>query len=355
MDGGPEGHAGWNERRQGQPQRRETHCGRLAEEHDGAARSVKQRRAGSRFRYRRRRQAAPYLRLAQDAPFHVIFLAALWTTLVGAGVLATIGTIALGTDTESDRISVRTAVEADFSGSWFPSTHGSSIYQLHSATLLDLITTTTSSRRAHATFCYSRPWPTFAHANLQPQRTCFDSRIYTLSLLATRSSLPTARQLQPAPPITCNRSPARPHRTASSSLPASLRPAAPPACRPTCPGRLAWTRPLLCRAAQRLHASKPCQAGSHGTLQKYHLEENTNKTSPILRCNNAFEEPDGYACASASCMAPALPSRPSLRTSSRPSSRAPSRTSPGASAVHQQIAPPLARAGLKTAVNVIHA
>jgi hypothetical protein len=145
------------------------------------------------------------------------------------------------------------------------------------------------------------------------------------------------------------------HRTASSSLPASLRPAAPPACRPTCPGRLARTRPPLCRAAQRLHASKPCHAGSHGTRQKYHLEENSDKKSPILRCNNALEEPDGYACASASCMAPALPSRPSLRTSSRPSSRAPPRTSPGASAVHQQIASTLARAGLKTAINLIHA
>ncbi len=201
MDGGSEGHAGENERRQGQPRRHETHCGRLTEEHDGAARLVKQRRAGSRFRYRRRRQAVPYLRLAQDAPFHVIFFEALWTTLVGAGVLATIGIIALGTDTESDRISVRTAVEADSPGSRFPSKHGSSIDVLHSATLLDLITTTTSSCRAHATLCYSRPWPTSAHANLQLQWTCSDSCIYTPWLLATRSSLPTALQLQPAPPI----------------------------------------------------------------------------------------------------------------------------------------------------------
>ena len=177
----------------------------------------------------------------------------------------------------------------------------------------------------------------------------------TPSPSAVRPSLPMARQLHRAPPIANDRPPARPDRPVSNSLPASQRPAAPPACRPTCPGRLAWTRPLLCRAAQRLHASKPCHAGSHGTRQKYHLEENSNKKSPILRCNNAFEDPDGYACPSASCMAPALPSRPSLRTSSRPSSRAPSRAFPGASAVHQQIAPPLARAGLKTAINVIHA
>ncbi len=59
MDGGSEGHAGENERRQGQPRRHEPHCGRLTEEHDGAARSVMQRRAGSRFRYRRRRQGRP--------------------------------------------------------------------------------------------------------------------------------------------------------------------------------------------------------------------------------------------------------------------------------------------------------
>jgi hypothetical protein len=320
--------------------------------------------------------------------------------------LATIGTIAFGNDTESDRISVRTAVDADSPGSRFPSEHETSIYLSHSATLLDLIIANSSSRRAYATPCYSLQRPTSSHANLQPQRTCFcpriatppllvtnpslptarqfqpappitgnqpperqdrtdstrfpqrtcsDSCIYTPSLLATRSSLPSALQLQSAPPIASSRPHARPHRTDSSGAPASPRPAAPPTCRPNCPGRLAWTQPVLCHAAQRLHASKSCHAGSHGTLQKYHLEENSNKKSPIWRCNNAFEEPDGYACASASCMAPALPSRPSLRTSSRPSSRAPSRAFPGASAVHQQTAPPLARAGLKTAINVLHA
>ncbi len=174
MVGGSEAHAGGNERRQGQPRRHETHCGRLFEEHDGAARSVQQRRAGSRFRYRRRRQAVPYLRPAQDAFFHVIFFAALWTTPVGAGALATIGTIALGTDTESDRISVRT---------------------------------------------------------------------------------PTTPRLQSAPPIAGNRPHARPHRTDPSSAPASPRPAAPPTCRPDCPGRPAWTRLLLCRTALLLHAT----------------------------------------------------------------------------------------------------
>ena len=194
-------------------------------------------------------------------------------------------------------------------------------------------------------------------------RTSASSQIYTPTHRMRHHEQPTSLDLHQQlylldaePPIIASSRPhVRLHRTASSSLPTSLRPAAPPACRPTCPGRLAWTRPLLCRAAQRLHAGKPCHAGSYGTRQIYHLEENTNKTSPILRCNNAFEEPDGYACASASRMASALPSRPFLRTSSRPSSRAPSRTSSGAPSVHQQIASTLARAGLKTAINLIHA
>ena len=78
------------------------------------------------------------------------------------------------------------------------------------------------------------------------------------------------------PIIASSRLHARLHRTASSSLPASLRPAAPPACRRTCPGRLAWTRPLFCRDAQRLHASKPCHAGSHGTRQEYFKKNSNN-------------------------------------------------------------------------------
>jgi hypothetical protein len=251
---------------------------------DGAARSVKQRRAGNRFRYRRRRQAVPYLQLDQDAPFHVIFFAALWTTLVGAGVLATIGTIALGTDTESDQTSVRTAVEADSPGSRFPSQHGSSMYLLHSAALLDLITTTTSFRRAHATFCYSRPWPTFAHANLQPQRTCLDSCIHKPLRLAKRSSLSTALQLQSAPPTAGSRPHARPHCTDSSSVPASPRPAAPPTHRPNCPGHLAWTRSPLSRSAQRLRACEPYHSvpsGTPCTFRKYDRKKTQRKCLTI--------------------------------------------------------------------------
>ena len=132
------------------------------------------------------------------------------------------------------------------------------------------------------------------------------------------------------------------------------------ACRPTSlptqlsrPPGLDPTAPRPHRAMLSRQQAMPCRVPRYSP--EIPLEENFNKKSPILRCNNAFEELDGYACASASCMAPALPSRPSLRTSSRPSSRAPSRTFSGESSVHQQTASPLARAGLKTAINVVHA
>jgi hypothetical protein len=358
MGRGSEGHAGENESPHERSRTTMVHSKRLTEEHDEASRAVQRRRSGSRFRYRRKGYALHHLRSVNDAHFHEYVSAALRRTLVLVCVQITLGTFASGPDTGSDRTSARTAVvQMSYISSSISylhtSPHGSSADVLRPATL-DLITANTGFR--HAKFCYARPWPASDRASLPLPQPLICPRLpsVTPSPSAVRPSLPMARQLHRAPPIANDRPPARPDRPVSNSLPASQRPAAPPACRPTCPGRLAWTRPLLCRAAQRLHASKPCHAGSHGTRQKYHLEENSNKKSPILRCNNAFEELDGYACASASCMAPALPSRPSLRTSSRPSSRAPSRTSSGAPSVHQQIASPLARAGLKTAINVVH-
>jgi hypothetical protein len=294
MGGGPEGHAGGSEGHQGQPRAHEIHFERLAEEHDEAARAVKQRRAGSRFRYRRKGLAAHYPRTVQDAQLHVFFYAALWISLVAAGV-STIGSTAFGTDTGSGWTSVRTAVENRFT----PMTSSCTLHtQPHGFSAHDFTTATPGFRRAYATFCYSRLWPTSAHASLQPQRTCISPCIFMPSPPATRPSLPTAHQLQPAPPITCNRPPAHSDRADSSSLPASLRPAAPPACRPNCPGRLAWTRRLLGRTAQRLHASKPCHAGFHGTLQKY-FKENSNKKTAMFGCNNASEEPGGYVRTSA--------------------------------------------------------
>ncbi len=191
-------------------------------------------------------------------------------------------------------------------------------------------------------------------------RTSASTQIYTSTHRMRHHEQPTSLNLHQQlylldakPPIIASSRPhVRLHRTASSSLPASLRPAAPPACRSTCPGRLAWTRRLLGRTAQRLHASKPCHAGFHGTPQKY-FKENSNKKTAMFGCNNASEEPGGYARTPAPRMAPAL--FRSFGTSSGPSSRAPSRPSSGTSSVQQQIASPLARAGLRTAIRVIHA
>ena len=347
MGRGSEGHAGGSERRQGQPRMHETLFEKLAEEHDEAARAVKQRRAGSRFRYRRRRRAAHSLRPAQDAHFHASFLAALWFALMAIGVSSPIGTIAFGSDTEGDRISVRTAVEAGFCT-------GSNLLRLVfnilriCSTTLDL-NAAYPGHHANAGICtyasnLSRSWVISNPTCPRAQRSSDTLQWH----LATRPSLPMARQLQPAPPIASNRPPAHPDRTGSSRLSARLRPAAPPACRPNCPGRMAWTRQLLGRTAHRLRTAKPCHAGFHGTLQKY-----LKKKNPILGCNNAFEEPGGYVRTSASRTAPAL--FRSFETSSGPSSRAPSRTSPGASSVQQQIAPPLARAGCRTAIRGHHA
>ena len=302
MGKGSEGDAEVNERLHGQSTEPARDFYRLAEEHDEASRTAQRRRAGNRFRYRRRSMAAHNVRTVDDAPFYEYVSAALRCTLVLCVQIA-LGTFASGPDTGSDRTSARTAVvQMSYISSSISYSHvqphGFSADVLRPATL-DLITANTDFRHAYATLCYARPW-TLAHASLRPQRTCICPYIFTPSPPATRLSPPTAHQLQPAPPITCSRSLARPDRTDSSRFPARLRPAAPPACRPTCPGRLAWTRPLLCRAAQRLHASKPCHAGSHGTRQKY-FKENSNKKSPtaMFRCNNAVEEPGGYVRTSA--------------------------------------------------------
>jgi hypothetical protein len=148
-----------------------------------------------------------------------------------------------------------------------------------------------------------------------------------------------------------NRPPAHSDRTDSSSLPASLRPAAPPACRPNCPGRLAWTRRLLGRTAQRLHTVKPCHAGSHGTLRKY-FEKNSNKKTAIL---DATKPPRSLAGM------PEHPHHAWHQLCSAASERPPGRLQERlhgrlqASSVQQQIAPPLARAGCRTAIRGFHA
>ena len=83
--------------------------------------------------------------------------------------------------------------------------------------------------------------------------------IQHLQTIPTIHAQRRSRLLVTAPPITCNRSPARPDRTTSSRLPVRLRPAVPPACRPNYPGCLAWTRPLPGCSARRtpITSSRP--------------------------------------------------------------------------------------------------
>ena len=105
--------------------------------------------------------------------------------------------------------------------------YGSPADVLRSATF-DLTTANTGFRYAHATLCYARLWPASDRASLHLQRTRICPRLPTPSPLDMRLSLPAARQLHRASPIANNRPPARPNRTDSSSLPASLRPTSPP-------------------------------------------------------------------------------------------------------------------------------
>ena len=278
--------------------------------------------------------------------------------------MASIGTIAFGTDPGSDWTSVRTAVETRFIQTRFTPMTSICYFrtQLHSSSANDFTTVTPGSRRAHATFGYSRLWPASARASLQPQlqRTCICSRLPASSPMAMRPSLPTACQLQPASPITGFRPITRPACTNSSSPPASMRPAAPPACRSNCPGRLAWTRPSLGRTAQRLHT--PCHSVSHSTLHTLEKsrKENYEKKIPtrILGCNNFFQEPGEGTCAQWHQLwtrADPVYASLVLRTPTPHDHRLlRADIHHGTSLVQQQIAP-LARAGCRTAIRYAHA
>ncbi len=249
------------------------HSKRLTEEHDEASRAVQRRRSGSRFRYRRKGYALHHLRSVNDAHFHEYVSAALRRTLVLVCVQIILGTFASGPDTGSDRTLVRTAVvQMSYISSSISylhtSPHGSSADALRSATF-DLTTVNTDFRYAHATLCYDRSRPASERSCLQLQQTCPDVHLHPLPMIYAYHR---PRLLGTAPPIASSRPHARPHRTDSSSFPASPRPDAPPASRPNCPGRPAWTRPPLSRSAQRLRASKPCHPvpdGTPCTFQKY--------------------------------------------------------------------------------------
>jgi len=208
--------------------------------------------------------------------------------------------------------------------------------------------------------CFIHSWMASVQVGLRVQWTSAFTEFVTLlhvlhhpPTLSAIHAYCSSRLPAPAPPITGDRPITRPACTDSSRLPARLRPAASPACRSDCPGRLAWTRPLLGRTAQRLHAGTPCHAGSHvGTLQKRVKKIARKKYLRVfLGCNNFFQEPGGYVRTSAPLMAPAL------FRSFGTSSRAPSRTSPGASSAQLKIAPlPAAvRAGCRTAIRGPHA
>ena len=111
MGKGSEGDAEVNERLHGQSTEPARDFYRLAEEHDEASRTAQRRRAGNRFRYRRRRMAAHNVRTVDDAPYYEYVSAALRRTLVLVCVQITLGTFASGPDTGSDRTLARTAVD----------------------------------------------------------------------------------------------------------------------------------------------------------------------------------------------------------------------------------------------------
>jgi hypothetical protein len=296
MGKGSEGDAEVNERLHGQSTEPARDFYGLAEEHDEASRTAQRRRAGNRFRYRRRSMAAHNVRTVDDAPYYEYVSAALRRTLVLVCVQIILGTFASGPDTGSDRTLVRTAVvQMSYISSSISylhtSPHGSSADALRSATF-DLTTVNTDFRYAHATLCYDRSRPASARSCLQLQQTCPDVHLQPLPMIYAYHR---PRLLGTAPPIASSRPHARPHRTDSSSAPASPRPAAPSTCRPDCPSRPAWTRPPLSRSAQRLRASKPCHSvpdGTPCTFQKYDRKKNEKKT-PNNSCNNVLQEPDG--------------------------------------------------------------
>jgi hypothetical protein len=121
---------------------------------------------------------------------------------------------------------------------------------------------------------------------------------YSIQHLQTLPTIHAQRRLRllvTAPPITCNRSPARPDRAASSRLPTRLRPAVPPACRPNYPGCLAWTRLLPGCSARRLHSDMPCHTvlrNTSYTFWKFLELENFWKFIPNKTGNVSASEND---------------------------------------------------------------
>ena len=269
---------------------------RFAEEPDS-----QQRRAGQRFHYRRRARWRKLLLHGWEAFSSLYFrMACVLLFLVMPPTLSYVGTLA--------NVSVAGLpsrfVLSESTCYVFISRSVSSDGAPHRG-ILAATPATTGAMCANANR-FIHPWMASVQAGLRVQWTSAFTKFFTLPrALRHPPTLPaicahhSSRLPATAPPIASNRPPAQPDRADPSSPPASMRPAAPPACRPNCLGRLAWTRQPLGRAAQRLHTGKPCHAVLHSTLhtlQEYG-KENYEKKTPIHRSNNVFQDPGGGTCA----------------------------------------------------------
>ena len=292
------GRGGGNEETWGRDQERgrEISFGNQSQRY-AACQDLQQRRAGQRFHYRRRaRWRKPFTCDREDFGSSCLLLAWISLFLVTLPTLSHTAELAnrFATCTPSWTTSIASSCL------FFHPESSSSVSALH-CRILAAAPAIFGAMCANATN-FIHFWVASDQVGLRVHRSRalakFFTSFYSIQHLQTLPTIHAQRRLRllvTAPPITCNQSPARPHRTASSSLPASLRPAAPPACRPTCPGRLARTRPPLCHAAQRLHTSRPCHSvpnSTPGTLRKYDRKKNEKK-SPIHRSDNVFQPGGG--------------------------------------------------------------
>ena len=230
---------------------------RFAEEPDS-----QQRRAGQRFHYRRRARRRKLFTHGWEAFSSLYFLmACILLFLVVPPTLSYVGTLA--------NVSVAglpsRSVLSEPTCYVFISRSVSSDGAPHRGILA--ATPATSGAMCANANRFIHSWMASVQAGLRVQWTSAFTKFFTLPhalhhppTLSAIHAYHCPHLTATAPPIARNRPPAQPDRADPSSPPASMRPAAPPACRPNCLGRLAWTRQPLGRAAQRLHTGKPCHA-----------------------------------------------------------------------------------------------
>jgi hypothetical protein len=279
-----------NERLHGQPTETGRDFSGLTEEHDDASRTARRRRAGNRFRYRRRRVVAHNVRTVDDAPFYEYVSAALRCTLVLVCVQIALGTFASGPDTGSDRTSARTAVVQMFyissSISYsHTSPYGSPADALRSATFAPTAINS-NFRRAYATSGCDRPRQASTRSYYQLQ-SCSDTRSSTHPSWADHLDLQAARQPRPASPITFHLTPAHMFRATATNFSAHLRPTNLPTSPYDRRNHLSRTAPHRHRAVQPLRTA----IGMHGlpwsTLQHPTeiVKENGKRKYPIFNRN----------------------------------------------------------------------